>query len=203
MDRQALLDAARVVASLQDEETKLSLRHQEVKEALAQASATYAKIRNEQLLFPNCQTGDLLLVPGQLSGNTLMRLRTEAIRDYRPQVTSLWRDIALSTQLFWSTINLVVYPQTRWWGRELQTLETYLVRSGCHYLPRYLHACHGFGIFPLPHRCTRLSLASPLLHSDTEQHVTDVYRSFRLVEAPTSFNCTSTISSPTSPRLQF
>ena len=190
MRDQKLQDAAKAVAALQDEETKLSCRHQEVKQALVQARATHARIHNEQAAvskLPNEILAEIFHLCqdrwAEICSRGFGRKPFEIIAS---QVTSIWREVVLSTQLFWSTINLVVCPQSRWWSCELQRLESYLTRSGRHCLDvfvrvmdsgsfsefLYLIAAHSI-------RWRRISLI--LTH---EQHMNDVYRSFYLVEAP-------------------
>jgi F-box-like len=191
MDDQALLDAAKVVAALHDEETKLSCRHQEVKQALAQARATHAKIHNEHAPISKLPN-EILAEIFHLCQDSWAEIcsRGFGLKPFEivgSQVTSLWREVALGTQLLWSTINLAVCPQTRWWNRELQRLEIYLVRSGRHYLDIFTRVMDtgSFSEFLYPiaahsFRWRRISFI--LTH---EQHLSDVYRSFHLVEAPT------------------
>jgi hypothetical protein len=190
MNDHALLDAAKVVAALQDEETNLSCRHQEVKQALAVAKATHARIHNEQAAvskLPNEILAEIFHLCQDRWAEICSRgFGLKPFEIVASQVTSIWREVVLSTQLFWSTINLAVCPQSRWWGRELQRLETYLMRSGRHYLDIFMRVMDSASfsefLYPIAAHSFRWRRLSFILTH--EQHINDVYKSFYLVEAP-------------------
>jgi len=186
-----LLNAAKVVAALQDEETKLSCRYQEVKQALAQARTTHARIHNEQAAvskLPNEILAEIFhLCQDRWAEMCSRGFGRKPFEIVASQVISIWREVVLSTQLFWSTINLAVCPQSRWWGRELQRLETYLTRSGRHCLDIFMRVVDSGSfsefLYPIAAHSFRWRRISFILTH--EQHMNDVYRSFYLVEAPT------------------
>jgi F-box-like len=191
MNSQALLDAEKALVALQDEEAKVSCRHQEVIEALALAKATYAKVHNEHAAISKIPD-EILAEIFHLCQDSWAEIRSrgfglKSFEIVASQVSSIWREVALGTQLFWSTINLVICPQTRRWSRELQRLETYLVRSGGHYLDIFMRVVDSGSLseflYPVAtHSFRWRRISFTLTH---EQHINDVYRSLYLVEAPT------------------
>lgn len=194
MAGQALLDAAKVVAALQGEQAKLACSacsYQDVNQALVQAKAVYAKVHNEQVAvsqLPNEILAEIFyLCQDNWAEISSRGFGLKPFEITASQVTKVWREIVLGTQLFWSTINLAVCPQTRWRGRELQRLETYLARSGRQSLDIFIRVIDSGSfsefLYPLAAHSFRWRRISFFLSA--EQRLHDVHRSFHLVESPT------------------